>query len=300
MPRPRCLAAVLTALLAVSMPAHGGTLIRIGTPFGPLLAELYDEEKPATVRNFLRYVESGFWADLFAYRLDPGFVIQAGGYVAVERDTPNAAFVRIPRFDPVTNEFATGPRLSNVRGTLAMAKLGNQPDSATAEWFINLGDNSSELDDQNGGFTVFGRVISGDGMLDVFNTFTWRKSLEAQSTNRLYQVGDSPPFNRDPPAFPVLQVLANTGQLFTNLLTLEVGIVTLAARPMDGPLQGITWSAPPGVEQRVEAAGDPAGPWRVLWSGIPVPPRPSVNDPDPGTGPRFYRIRIGDELPPTD
>lgn len=302
MTRPRILLAVLTVLFAGAPSAGADTLVRIGTPFGPLLVALYDDEKPATVRNFLRYVESEFWTDLFAYRLEPGFILQAGGYAARERLTPNAAFVQIPRWDPVTNEFAVGPRLSNVRGTLAMAKRANQPDSATAEWFINLGDNSADLDAQNGGFTVFGRVISGDRVLDVFNGFVWRESLEQQATNRLYYIGSSPPFNQfpRPPGFPTLQAISGIAQVFTNLVTLELDTVTLAADPIEGPLQGITWSSPAGVEQRVEVADHPSGPWRVLWSGIPVPARPSVSDPDPGTGPRFYRVRAGDDLPPAD
>lgn len=293
---------MLVILLATASAAHTGTLVRLGTPFGPLLVELHDEEKPATVRNFLRYVDSGYWRDAFAYRIEPGFVIQAGGYVAVDRDTPQAAFVRIPRFDPVTNEYAVGPRLGNVRGTLAMAKRANEPDSATAEWFINLGDNSSKLDDQSGGFTVFGRVVSGERILDLFNTFTWRRSPEEQSTNRLYHVGSSLPFNRhpEPPAFPTLQGITSVAQIFTNLVTLEIATVTLAVRPMDGPLQGITWSAPAGISHRVESADHPAGPWRLLWSGIPAVTTPAISDPDPGTGPRFYRVRLGDDLPSAD
>jgi len=92
----------------------------------------------------------------------------------------------------VPNEFS--PSRSNVRGTIAMAKLDGDPDSATNEWFINLGDNSANLDKQNGGFTVFGRVLD-PGMdvvdtiaaLDTSNQFVWDENLTSK-----YLISDVP------------------------------------------------------------------------------------------------------------
>jgi cyclophilin family peptidyl-prolyl cis-trans isomerase len=86
------------------------------------------------------------------------FVIQGGGY----RPIGGSAFESVTDLAPVVNE----PGLENVRGTLSMAKLGGDPDSATNEWFVSLGDNRANLDFQNGGFSVFGRV-AGDGMAVV-------------------------------------------------------------------------------------------------------------------------------------
>lgn len=119
---------------------------------------LYPEAAPATVANFLAYVTAGEGASYdgsFIHRSIPGFIVQGGGY----RPTGGISFVTVPDLPPVVNE----PGLPNLRGTLAMAKLGGNPDSATNEWFVNLGDNRGNLDYQNEGFSVFARV-AGNGM----------------------------------------------------------------------------------------------------------------------------------------
>jgi len=128
------------------------------TPLGDIEIELFDEVTPGTVENFLNYVNDGDYEDSFVHRSVPGFVIQGGGFTFEAGQA-----VPIPADPRIENEF----NRSNVRGTIAMAKLGGDPDSATSQWFINLADNSVNLDGddgQGGGFfTVFGQVI-GDGM----------------------------------------------------------------------------------------------------------------------------------------
>lgn len=124
------------------------------TDLGDFEVELFDQQTPATVANFLNYVNDGDYANTFIHRSMPGFVIQGGGFTFIDNITDS-----VPKDSPVPNE----PGISNTRGTIAMAKFPGDPDSATSEWFINLGDNSDNLDDQNGGFTVFGQVV-GDGM----------------------------------------------------------------------------------------------------------------------------------------
>ena len=124
------------------------------TVLGDVVIELFDEETPETVANFLRYVRDGDYNRSFIHRNDFGFIIQGGGFRLTDD-----AIGDIPVDPPVVNE----PGISNTRGTIAMAKRAGDPDSATSQWFINLSDNSAILDGQNGGFTVFGQV-SGDGM----------------------------------------------------------------------------------------------------------------------------------------
>lgn len=126
---------------------------------------LYADAAPATVANFLAYVTaegSGSYDGSFIHRSIPGFIVQGGGY----RPIGGIAFESVTDRAPVVNE----PGIPNLRGTLAMAKLGGNPDSATNEWFVNLDDNRGNLDYQNEGFSVFGRV-AGNGM-DVIDFIT--------------------------------------------------------------------------------------------------------------------------------
>ncbi len=154
----------LLLLLALLVPAASlATTVRMDTVLGLIDVELFDDVAPDTVANFLNYVADGDYDGSFIHRsavLQDGvtpFVIQGGGFFYDGSD-----YLSIPTDPPVANEFS----LSNLRGTIAMAKLPGDPDSATSQWFFNLRDNSAILDPQNGGFTVFGEVV-GDGMLVV-------------------------------------------------------------------------------------------------------------------------------------
>lgn len=126
------------------------TNVRFDTVMGSIYVTLYDTQTPLTVANFLRYVHDGAYASSVIHRSVPGFVLQGGGY-------SYPGWWDIPTYAPVQNE----PGISNTYGTIAMAKLGGDPNSATSQWFFNLADNSSNLDNQNGGFTVFGHVTAG-------------------------------------------------------------------------------------------------------------------------------------------
>lgn len=157
------LTAVLSGALVLGSTAQADTLVRVSTSVGSFIIELFDEAAPDTVSNFLGYVDRGDYARSLFHRSEPDFVVQAGAF-RWQRDcaagmAPNTCAATIIQSQgSVRNE----PGASNTRGTLAMAKLGGNPDSATSQWFVNLADNTG-LDEQNGGFTVFGRVL-GDGL----------------------------------------------------------------------------------------------------------------------------------------
>lgn len=129
------------------------TIVRFDTNVGSFDIGLYDTATPITVTNFLNYVQDGDYVNSIVHRSMPGFVIQGGGFRLGE------VVMEVPADAAILNE----PGISNVRGTIAMAKLGGDPNSATSQWFINLGDNASNLDTQNDGFAVFGEVM-GSGM----------------------------------------------------------------------------------------------------------------------------------------
>jgi cyclophilin family peptidyl-prolyl cis-trans isomerase len=155
--------ALSLCLVVATASASLDPVVRITTSLGAVDVQLLPGSAPNTVANFLRYVDRSpnGYNGTFIHRLAPGFVVQGGGYITSTFMNMNGNFsaTHIPTDPPVANEFS----LSNIRGTLAMAKLGGNPDSATSEWFFNLADNSANLDTTNGGFTVFGRVI-GNGL----------------------------------------------------------------------------------------------------------------------------------------
>lgn len=146
--------------------------VRFDTIAGHVDIRLFDSATPLTVANFLAYIDAGAYENSIVHRVVPGFVVQGGGfqYLPPNQGTPTEAnYPAVNTIDPVPNE----PGISNTRGTVAMAKLGGDPDSATSQWFFNLSDgNAANLDYQNGGFTVFGRVVSGMDAVDAMAGLT--------------------------------------------------------------------------------------------------------------------------------
>lgn len=151
--------AAILAYATLCGPAQG-TIVRFATVMGNVDVRLYNKATPLTVANFLGYVSRGDYNNVMIHRSVQNFVIQGGGwkYDGTSQVEP-ANYPQVASQPAVQNE----PGISNLAGTIAMAKVGGNPNSATREWFFNLADNSANLDAQNGGFTVFGRVV-GSGM----------------------------------------------------------------------------------------------------------------------------------------
>ncbi|MBC7499546.1 MAG: peptidylprolyl isomerase [Herminiimonas sp.] len=119
------------------------------TSLGDTVLELYPNNAPITVNNFLQYVSAGFYTNLIFHRVFPNFVIQGGGF--------NASLQQAVTRSAIKLEASNG--LSNLRGTIAMART-SVADSATSQFFINTVDNVT-LDTSGGGYAVFGKVVSG-------------------------------------------------------------------------------------------------------------------------------------------
>lgn len=140
-------------------PAPGPS-VRLSTTLGDVVVELYPDAAPKTVENFLQYVADGHYDRTIFHRVVGGFVVQGGGYSAYFDERPTRA--------PVLYEGANG--LPNLRTTLAMARTAD-PNSAAAQWYVNLRDNTrlDHADSDLGpryGYTVFGRVVSGMDVID--------------------------------------------------------------------------------------------------------------------------------------
>lgn len=131
------------------------TVVRIKTNLGDIDVQMLPNVAPLTVNNFLGYVRRGDYTNTVFHRSVPGFIIQSGGF--------NTSLGPINQGSSVRNEY----REANVRGTIAMAKLGGSVNSATNQWFFNLVNNTTSLGpSNNGGFTVFGRIIAGLNIMD--------------------------------------------------------------------------------------------------------------------------------------
>ena len=133
-------------------------VMKLQTSMGNIVIELNEQAAPVTVKNFLGYVQSGFYDGTIFHRVIPGFMIQGGGF------TPK--MIRKKTLDPIINEAKNG--LSNKRGTIAMARTNN-PNSATSQFFINHRDNDflNYMDDNQPGYAVFGKVIEGMDVVDA-------------------------------------------------------------------------------------------------------------------------------------
>lgn len=137
------------------------TTVVFETNLGEIVVEMDEEHAPETVRHFLKHVRSRFYDGVVFHRVEPGFVIQAGGWQTDGRERNTSAY-------PVANENPTGQ--TNARGTLSMARTSD-PHSGLVDFFINLVDNAGRLDFRDSttagfGYVVFGRITSGMDVVD--------------------------------------------------------------------------------------------------------------------------------------
>jgi peptidyl-prolyl cis-trans isomerase A (cyclophilin A) len=155
----RLVLACIAVLVAAPLTAYASSLVTISTNMGDIKVDLFNDASPTTVQNFLSYIGAGTYTNTIIHRSPADFVIQGGGFKTdFSAVSTNAAI-------PLEYKF------KNARGTIAMARTGD-PNSATSQWFINVGDNSTSLGpggaDQYG-YAAFGWVVSGMSVVDAIN-----------------------------------------------------------------------------------------------------------------------------------
>jgi peptidyl-prolyl cis-trans isomerase B (cyclophilin B) len=157
---PKTSAHPATPAKSASTTPAANPRVALQTSKGRIVIELYADKAPKTAKNFLDYVKAGFYNGTIFHRVIPGFMIQGGGFTPDLKEKPTRA--------PIKNE--ANNMVQNQRGTIAMARTGD-PDSASAQFFINLVNNGSlnhTANTQQGwGYTVFGNVVEGMDVVDA-------------------------------------------------------------------------------------------------------------------------------------
>jgi cyclophilin family peptidyl-prolyl cis-trans isomerase len=175
-------ALLLCALHAGPAFAAPNPKVLIETNVGEITVELWPGKAPNSVKNFLRYVEDGHYNGTIFHRVIKRFMIQGGGFDPDFKQKPNRG--------PIQNEANNGEK--NVRGTLAMARTSD-PHSATAQFFINIGNNEAlnyrAKTEDDWGYTVFGKVIEGTRVVMQIGNFP---------------TGRGGPFPKDVPVKPII------------------------------------------------------------------------------------------------
>jgi cyclophilin family peptidyl-prolyl cis-trans isomerase len=273
--------------------AQAGTLVQFRTFFGTAEVELYDQQKPATVNNFKKLVQAGAYKNTFFHRVLPGFVAQGGGFTipsptATVMGPPWSQLFVVPNFGTITNEFNVGPFLSNTNGTIAMAKADGNPNSATSQWFFNLANNSTNLDNQNGGFTVFGHVVGDpNNLLPTFNQLSpghgiinmqWYYGTNDPVASLLHDLGVTFDGTSPPPNYNEL--------LFVDITMLSVQIASTNNQ------RQISWNSINGRTNLVEFTTNFPPVWRTLITTNGNGGRAAVTDSSATNAFRFYRVRV--------
>ncbi len=209
--------AIAAALLLSCGMAYAAPKVEITTNLGAIVVELNPEKAPKTVENFITYVKEDFYSGTIFHRVIDGFMVQGGGF--------NVDYQQKETHPPIVLEAQNG--LSNEKGTIAMARTSN-PDSATAQFFINVVDNVFLNYPNNGGYAVFGKVVEGMDVVDKI---------------RLTPTGSGGPFPQDVPK--------------TQIIIEKINLLEDDAAPVDAAATEVktTPVAAPAADDKAPAEG---------------------------------------------
>ncbi|MGV3771697.1 MAG: peptidylprolyl isomerase [Verrucomicrobiales bacterium] len=268
---------VLIVLLS-ACAANAVIYLQVKTTLGNMTLELYDQEKPITVNNFMRYVREGRWTNQFVQRWETNFVIQAGGWTV---NKSNSQLNRVDTYGVIQNEYTADPKFSNKYGTIAMAR-SSEVNSATSQWFFNLSDENTFLDGVNGGFTVFGKIIHG---YDVLNLF---KAPKGTQTPPLYTVNFGDAALTTVPTLKPSQVGVND-LIFVDFVEAPRPVISLSFIRNS---RQISFESIPGIQYVVETASEFPLNWKSVGAVTGTGGRVSITDSSARTGAQFYRVRF--------
>ena len=288
---------ILSLLLSVTQSVSAGTLAQFfmyagpNTYIGEIDVELYDQDKPVTVNNFVRLVEAGAYQIGLFHRCPSQFVLQGGGYnvfnpYATNLIAPTYSNLGVVgNFGNITNEIKKGPFRSHTYGTIALAK-GSDPNSANSQFFFNLTNNAASLDNTNnaGGFTVFGHVVRGTNILNEFYALTKGHGI----VNLADTYGASGIFTDLPTA-----LITTNPPPYDQLIYYTVSI--LGAQVNLNKTNGsrtISWNSVAGVTNNLEYATNLPPVWQVLYSTNADGSAITVTDSTTNNLRRYYRVHV--------
>ena len=217
---------------------------------------LYPLATPGTVENFLKYADGGRFHETFFHRSVGDFIVQGGGY----RHNAASGFKKVAAFPAIQNE----PGISNLAGTVAMAKVEGNPNSATSEFFVNVNDaNAANLDYQNEGFTVFGRV-AGSGM-EVVNQINDlpRKDYMVTVDGASRTLGDVPmdslsaPEAMDPSLLVKMESITQVSPLRYEVLSADPAVATATVSGSNVRVTGVAAGSTTVEVKAIDLDGNP-------------------------------------------
>ncbi len=282
-----------------------GTLAQFRTVYGTIEVELLDQQRPETVANFVRYVESGRYRETFFHRLQPNFILTGGGYFAANRYSTNqelfpSSYAAVEPFPGITNETLRGGIITNLVGTLSLGVVDNKPHPLGSEFFFSLSDASGPFFARNqGGYPVFGRVKRGLEVLQFLNQFKPLLSgTPLPVTNVLISIFDPnlPSFLFGTAQFPVTRLPPLSGEVqtvdqFTTLIYVDISLLNIDVSVMGDGAAKIEWDGVVGRPNIVEFTRVLPPVWERLGEGAGSNGRYSILDKS-GETLRFHRVRI--------
>jgi cyclophilin family peptidyl-prolyl cis-trans isomerase len=274
----------VACLILGQAASRAGTLAIFDSSVGSIYMELFDKDKPVTARNFIDYIRTGRFTNMIVQRWEPKFVIQGGQYYIENPTSSNATFRTIPTFGTITNEYYVGDRYSNVYGTIAMARQPGNTNSATSQWFLNL-TNNAFLDNVDGGFTVFGKVIRGTNNLNKF--------YPPPPVNGIYKSGTIQGVNDyGEPIFMDTMPVLSTNPTFNDLIYLNAKLVECQFHRSGLTLRDISWNSVEGITNRVQVSTNYMATWENIRDVVGTGEVMTISERTAETTSRLYRVQL--------